>query len=82
MAKGEDKCPLKDDRGAIEKKLLAADGVIFSAPVCVDNVSRLSALRSSCWKILSPLRLPVPRFAGHRFSRWWMDGSIFCGLIQ
>ncbi len=25
MAKGEDKCPLKDDRAAIEQKLLAAD---------------------------------------------------------
>ncbi len=26
MAKGEDKCPLRDDRAAIEQKLLAADG--------------------------------------------------------
>ena len=29
MAKGEDKCPLKDDRAAIEQRLLAADGVIL-----------------------------------------------------
>jgi len=26
ISKGEDKCPLKDDRAAIEQKLLAADG--------------------------------------------------------
>lgn len=41
MAKGEDKCPLKDDRTAIEQKLLAADGVILSSPVYVGNVSWL-----------------------------------------
>jgi NAD(P)H-dependent FMN reductase len=41
MAIGEDKCPLKDDRAAIEQKLLAADGVILSSPVHVANVSGL-----------------------------------------
>ncbi len=41
MAKGEDKCPLKDDRAAIEQKLLAADGVILSSPMYVLNVSWL-----------------------------------------
>jgi multimeric flavodoxin WrbA len=41
MAKGEDKCPLKDDRVAIEQKLLAADGVILSSPMYVLNVSWL-----------------------------------------
>ncbi len=41
IAKGEDKCPLKDDRVAIEQKLLAADGVILSAPMYVLNVSWL-----------------------------------------
>lgn len=41
MAKGEDKCPLKDDRAAIELKLLAADGFILSSPVYVGNVSWL-----------------------------------------
>lgn len=41
MAKGEEKCPLKDDRAAIEQKLLAADGVILSSPVHVANVSWL-----------------------------------------
>lgn len=41
MAKGEDECPLKDDRAAIEQKLLATDGVILSSPVHVANVSGL-----------------------------------------
>jgi multimeric flavodoxin WrbA len=41
MTKGEDKCPLKDDRALIEQKLVAADGVILSSPVYVDNVSWL-----------------------------------------
>ena len=41
IAKGEDKCPLKDDRAAIEQKMLEADGVILSSPVYVLNVSWL-----------------------------------------
>jgi multimeric flavodoxin WrbA len=41
MAKGEDTCPLKDDRAAIERQLQAADGVILSSPVHVANVSAL-----------------------------------------
>ncbi len=41
MAKGEDKCPLRDDRAAIEQKLLAADGFILSSPVYMGSVSGL-----------------------------------------
>jgi multimeric flavodoxin WrbA len=41
MAKGEDKCPLKDDRAAIEQKLLATDVVILSSPLYVLDVSWL-----------------------------------------
>ena len=41
LAKGEEKCPLKDDRPAIEQQLLAADGVILSSPMYVLNVSWL-----------------------------------------
>ncbi len=41
MTKGEDKCPLKDDRAAIEQKLLAADGFILSSPVYMHSVSWL-----------------------------------------
>jgi len=41
MAQGEDKCPLQDDRAAIEQMLLATDGVILSSPLYVLNVSWL-----------------------------------------
>ncbi len=41
MAKGEDKCPLNDDRAAIEQMLMAADGIILSSPMYVLNVSWL-----------------------------------------
>ena len=41
VAKGEDKCPLKDDRAAIEQKLLAADGFILSSPVYMHSISGL-----------------------------------------
>ena len=41
LAKGEDKCPLKDDRASIEQELLSADGIILSTPVYVLNVSWL-----------------------------------------
>lgn len=41
MAKGEDRCPLKDDRELFEKKFLNANGIILSSPVHVNNVSSL-----------------------------------------
>jgi multimeric flavodoxin WrbA len=41
VSRGEEKCPLKDDREAIEKKILASDGVILSSPGYVQNVSWL-----------------------------------------
>jgi len=41
VTRGEDHCPLKDGRAAIEQKLLAADGVILSSPAYVENVSWL-----------------------------------------
>ncbi len=41
MVAGEDECPLKDDRAAVEQMLLAADGIILSSPVYVNNVSWL-----------------------------------------
>lgn len=39
--KGEDLCPLKDDRQIIEEKMQNADGVIFTSPNYVFNVSGL-----------------------------------------
>jgi multimeric flavodoxin WrbA len=41
VTKGEDKCPLKDGRAEIERKLLEADGLILSSPTYVLNVSWL-----------------------------------------
>ncbi|SHO52342.1 flavodoxin family protein [Anaerocolumna xylanovorans] len=39
IAKGEDKCPLKDDRESLEIKMKQADAVIFASPVYTYNVS-------------------------------------------
>jgi len=39
--KGEDKCPLKDDRAMLEEKIHNADGVIFASPTYAFNVSGL-----------------------------------------
>ena len=39
--KGEDKCPLKDDRDMIVKEMHDADGVIFASPVYVNHSSAL-----------------------------------------
>ncbi|OPY26928.1 MAG: Iron-sulfur flavoprotein [Methanocella sp. PtaU1.Bin125] len=41
VTRGENLCPLKDDRAQIEQKLLASDGVILSTPGYVQNVSWL-----------------------------------------
>ena len=37
--RGEEKCPLKDSRAEIEKRMLEADGVIFASPNYASNVS-------------------------------------------
>lgn len=39
IEKGEDKCPLKDDRESLEIKMKQADAVIFATPVYTYNVS-------------------------------------------
>jgi multimeric flavodoxin WrbA len=39
--KGEQRCPLKDGRDEIERKMLGADGVIFASPNFASNVSGL-----------------------------------------
>lgn len=49
--KGDEHCPLKDDRGMLFDKLAAADGVIFASPVYSMHVSYLMKLfidRFSC----------------------------------
>ena len=39
LGKGEDRCPIKDDRPLLEKKMADADGVVFVSPTYVMNVS-------------------------------------------
>lgn len=41
MERGEDFCPLQDDRAMIEEKMRLADGVIFASPTYVGNVTGL-----------------------------------------
>lgn len=41
FAKGEDKCPLKDDRDMIYSKMMEADGIIFAAPTYAVGVPAL-----------------------------------------
>jgi multimeric flavodoxin WrbA len=41
IARGEDKCPLKDDRDIVVNAMLEADGVIFSSPTYVNHISGL-----------------------------------------
>lgn len=41
LLKGEERCPLKDDREAIEQKMLAVDGILLASPTYVMNVSAL-----------------------------------------
>jgi multimeric flavodoxin WrbA len=39
--RGEDTCPLKDDRAMLEEKMHRADGVVFASPTYAFNVSGL-----------------------------------------
>lgn len=41
ISKGEEKCPLKDERSQIEKQILSVDGVILISPGYVGNVTWL-----------------------------------------
>ena len=41
ISKGEQMCPIKDNRSQIEEKMMVTDGVIFASPVYSFNVSAL-----------------------------------------
>ncbi|MGY5864400.1 MAG: NAD(P)H-dependent oxidoreductase [Candidatus Thorarchaeota archaeon] len=41
VLRGEQFCPLKDDRDLVIQKMLDADGVVFQSPVYVNNISSL-----------------------------------------
>ena len=38
LTKGDEFCPIKDDRVEIEKRMLESDGVILASPVYVHNL--------------------------------------------
>ena len=41
VLKGEQKCPIKDDRDMILKEISAADGIVFASPVHVNHITAL-----------------------------------------
>jgi len=41
VVKGEEKCPIKDERDMILEKMMEADGVIFASPVFSHMVSAM-----------------------------------------
>jgi multimeric flavodoxin WrbA len=41
IARGEDKCPLKDDRDVVVNAMIEADGVILASPTYVNHISGL-----------------------------------------
>lgn len=41
VLKGEEKCPLKDDRDMIIKEISDADGIVFASPVYVNHIAAL-----------------------------------------
>jgi NAD(P)H-dependent FMN reductase len=62
LARGEDRCPLKDDRERIEHLMLGSDGVILASPVYAMNVSWLMKL----FMDRLAYTLHRPRFFGQR----------------
>ena len=70
FAKGEESCPLKDDRDVLIEKMMASDGVIFATPNYVFNISGimkvfLDRLGFICHR---------PRFFGRTFTSIVVQG--------
>ena len=73
FAKGEESCPLRDDRDVLIEKMMASDGVVFATPNYVFNVSGimkvfLDRLGFICHR---------PRFFGKTFTSIVAQG--ICG---
>ncbi|NET38907.1 MAG: flavodoxin family protein [Cyanothece sp. SIO1E1] len=73
FAKGEESCPLKDDRDVLIEKMMASDGVVFATPNYAFNVSGimkvfLDRLAFICHR---------PRFFGKTFTSIVAQG--ICG---
>jgi multimeric flavodoxin WrbA len=64
FAKGEERCPLKDDRDVLIEKIMASDGVVFASP----NYSfQVSALTKAFLDRLG-FAFHRPRFVGKTFT--------------
>ncbi len=70
MSKGEDRCPLKDDRDVLIQKMMESDGVIFASPNYSFQVSALMKL------FLDRLGFAFhrPRFFGKAFTSIVTEG--------
>ncbi len=70
MNKGEDRCPLKDDRDVLIQKMLESDGVVFASPNYSFQVSALMKL------FLDRLAFAMhrPRFFGKTFTSIVTEG--------
>ena len=62
LAKGEQYCPLKDERTAVEEKILKCDGIIFASPVYNYNMSWMAKNFSDRFAYISHR----PRFHGKK----------------
>ncbi|MBN2003526.1 MAG: flavodoxin family protein [Anaerolineae bacterium] len=67
FAKGEEYCPLKDDRDALIEKMMASDGVVFATPNYSFHVSAL-------------LKMFLDRL-GFAFHRPRFFGKTFTGIV-
>ncbi len=70
MSRGEDRCPLKDDRDVLIKKMMESDGVVFATP----NYSfQVSALMKAFLDRLG-FAFHRPRFFGKTFTSIVAEG--------
>jgi multimeric flavodoxin WrbA len=68
--KGEENCPLKDDRDVLLAKLMASDGVVFASPNYSFQVSALMKL----WLDRLGFAFHRPRFFGKTFTSLVVQG--------
>lgn len=75
---GEDHCPIQDNRASIEAKMKDADGVIFSSPVYVANVSALFKNFVDRFAYISHR----PRFHNKKAMVVCTTGSVAAGIVN
>ena len=75
--KGEERCPLKDDRDLLLEKMMASDGVVFASP---NYVFHVSAIMKTFLDRLA-FSLHRPRFFGKTFTSIVTQGIARGGKI-